>query len=85
MKPGNSFSGLASIIILGCKPLEFMRTCIIALGRHTRQPWELIVVDDGSSDATSAYLASVRDAVAVPVTVIANAASRGIAAAINQG
>ena len=84
MKPSNSLSGLASIVI-PCKPLEFIRPCITALGRHTRQPWELIVVDDGSTDETSAYLESARDAVPVPVTVIANAASRGIAAAINQG
>jgi glycosyltransferase involved in cell wall biosynthesis len=45
----------------------------------------MIVIDDGSSDETSAYLESVRDAVSVPVTVITNVTSRGIAAAINQG
>jgi glycosyltransferase involved in cell wall biosynthesis len=44
-----------------------------------------IVVDDGLTDETSAYLASVRDAAPVPVTVIADATSRGLAAAINQG
>ena len=85
MKPSNSLSGLASIIIPGCKPLELIRPCIAALGCYTRRPWELIVVNGGSSDETSAYLESARDAVPVPVTVIANAASRGIAAAINQG
>jgi glycosyltransferase involved in cell wall biosynthesis len=85
VKPSNSLSGLASIILPGCKPLELIRPCITALGRYTRQPWELIVVDDGSSEETSAYLESVRDAAAVPVTVIASATSRGIAAAINQG
>ena len=53
--------------------------------RYTQRPWKLIVIDDGSSDETSAYLESVRDAVSVPVTVISNITSRGIAAAINQG
>jgi hypothetical protein len=85
VKPSNSLAVLASIIIPCCDPLEVTRRCIIALGRHTRQPWDLIVVDDGSTDETSAYLASVRDAVPVPVTVIASATRRGIAAAINQG
>ena len=85
MKPSNSLSGLASIIIPGCKPLELIRRCIAALMRYTRRPWELIVVNDGSSDETSAYLESVRDAAPVPVTVITNVTSRGIAAAINQG
>ena len=85
MKLSDSLSGLASIIIPSCNPLESTRQCIAALRRYTRRPWELIVVDDGSSDETSAYLESVRDAVSVPVTVITNVTSRGIAAAINQG
>ena len=53
--------------------------------RYTRRPWELIVVDDDSTDETSAYLASMRDDVPVPVVVIANTTNRGIPAAINQG
>ena len=85
MKLSDSLSGLASIIIPSCNPLESTRQCIAALMRYTRRPWELIVVNDGSSDETSAYLESVRDAVSVPVTVITNVTSRGIAAAINQG
>ena len=85
MKPYDSLSGLASIIIPSCNPLESTRQCIAALMRYTRRPYELIVVNDGSSDETSAYLESARDAVSVPVTVIANVTSRGIAAAINQG
>jgi glycosyltransferase involved in cell wall biosynthesis len=85
VESSNSLSGLASIIIPGCKPLELIRPCITALRRYTRRPWELIVIDDGSSDEMSAYLESVRDAVSVPVTVITNVTSRGIAAAINQG
>jgi glycosyltransferase involved in cell wall biosynthesis len=85
VKLSDSLSGLASIIIPSCNPLESTRQCIAALMRYTRRPWELIVVNDGSSDETSAYLESVRDAVSVPVTVITNVTSRGIAAAINQG
>ena len=85
MKPSDSLSGLASIVIPSCNPLESTRQCIAALMRYTRRPWELIVVDDGSSDETSAYLASMRDDAAVPVTVIANTTNRGFPAAINQG
>jgi glycosyltransferase involved in cell wall biosynthesis len=47
--------------------------------------WELILVDDGLTDETSAYLASVQEAAPVPGTVIADATSRGLPAAINQG
>ena len=76
---------LASIIIPCWNQLEFTRHCIAALMRHTREPWELIVVNNGSTDGTEDYLAGVRDAAPVPVTVIANATNRGFPAAINQG
>ena len=76
---------LASIIVPCFNQLEFTRHCLRALFRHTRPPWELIVIDNGSRDGTGAYLAGVQDASPVPVTVIANASNRGFPAAINQG
>ncbi len=80
MKPG-----MASVIIPCWNQLEFTRHCISALMRHTRQPWELLVINNGSTDGTPDYLAGVQDASAVPVTVIANETNRGFPAAINQG
>src|SRR5260370_25402741 len=77
--------GLASIIVPCWNQLDFTKQCIRALREHTRPPWELIVVDNGSTDDTAVYLAGVQDAAAVPVTVIANATNRGFPAAINQG
>ena len=71
---------LASIIVPCFNQLEFTRHCLRALYRHTRPPWELIVIDNGSTDGTGMYLAGVQDGSPVPVTVIANAAkgaSRG--------
>ena len=75
----------ASIIIPCFNELEFTRQCLRALVRYTRPPWELIVVDNGSTDGTGAYLAGVQDVAPMPVTVIANAINRGFPAAINQG
>ena len=77
--------GLTSIIVPCWNQLEFTRQCIAALRNHTRPPWELIVVDNGSTDGTAAYLAGVRDTAAVPVTVVSNATNLGFPAAINQG
>ena len=43
------------------------------------------MIDNGSTDGTAEYLAGIRDAGRVPVTVITNAENRGFAAAVNQG
>ena len=81
----NTIRGLASIIVPCFNQREFTRGCLQSLFRYTRAPWELIVVDNGSTDDTRTYLAGVQDATAVPVTVVANATNRGFPAAINQG
>ena len=81
----NAVGGLASVIIPSWNQLEFTRQCIAALVRHTRRPWELIAVDNGSTDGTALYLSGVQDAAAVPVIVISNKENRGFPAAINQG
>ena len=78
-------AGLTSIIVPCCNQVEFTRLCVQALFRHTRPPWELIVVDNGSTDGTGDYLAGVRDAASVPVTIVKNGRNRGFPAAINQG
>ena len=81
----NAVGGLASIVIPCWNHLEFTQQCIAALVRHTRSPWELVVVDNGSTDGTGACPCGVQDAAAVPVTVISNHENRGFPAAINQG
>jgi len=81
----NTVPGLASIIVPCFNEWEFTRACLQSLFRYNRPPWELIVVDNGSTDDTACYLAGVQDATAVPVTVVANATNRGFPAAINQG
>ena len=77
--------GLASVVVPCWNQLEFTRQCISALKNHTRPPWELIVIDNGSTDGTDAYLGGVQDASAVPVTVISNRENRGFPAAVDQG
>jgi glycosyltransferase involved in cell wall biosynthesis len=81
----NTIRDLASVIIPCWNQLEFTSQYIPALLRHTRRPWELIAVNNGSTDGTAEYLAGVQDAAPVPVTAIANETNRGFPAAINQG
>ncbi len=76
--------GLASVIVPCFNQLEFTRQCVTALVRYTRPPWELIVVDDGSTDGTASYLAGSQDVSPIPVTVVTNPTNRGYAAAVNQ-
>jgi len=46
---------LAPVIVPCWTQLEFTRRCIAALMRRTRSPWELIVINNGSTDDTSDY------------------------------
>jgi hypothetical protein len=48
---------LTSIIILCCNELEYTRRCLDSVMEHTRQPYELILIDNGSTDL---YMSPVR-------------------------
>lgn len=76
---------LSSIIIPCSNQLAYTRHCIESLARHTRPPWELVAVDNGSTDGTAHYLAGVRDAAPFRVEVITNPGNRGFPAACYQG
>jgi GT2 family glycosyltransferase len=47
---------LTSIIILCCNGLEYTKLCLESVLRHTRSPYELILIDNGSTDGTAQYL-----------------------------
>ena len=51
---------LASIIILCCNQVAYTRLCLESVMQHSRAPYELILVDNGSTDATPAYLEEVK-------------------------
>lgn len=47
---------LTSIIILAHNQLDYTRKCIESIQRHTPEPHEVVVVDNGSTDGTREYL-----------------------------
>src|SRR5439155_25639597 len=47
---------LASVIILCCNEVEYTKMCVDSVFQHTCVPYELIVIDNGSTDDTPAYL-----------------------------
>ncbi len=73
---------LASVIIPCLNGLSDTRRCLLSLRRRTRHPYEVIVIDNGSSDGTSGYVRSLKDPA---IKLIRNPRNLGFAAAINQG
>lgn len=82
----DSSARLASVIILCCNELEYTRLCLESVLRHTRPPYELVLVDNGSTDGTPGFLEEFRARPGpVHVEVIRNETNRGFPAGCNQG
>jgi GT2 family glycosyltransferase/Tfp pilus assembly protein PilF len=78
-------SELVSIIVLCCNQLDYTRQCLESLLRHTRRPYEVLLVDNGSTDDTPAYLEEFRRrAGPARVEVLRNETNRGFPAGCNQ-
>ncbi len=76
---------LTSVIILFHNQLPFTRLCLDSVLRHTRAPYELILVDNGSTDGTAEYLEEVRARSGLArVEVIRNETNLGFPAGCNQ-
>lgn len=76
--------GLTSIVILTLGELALTQACLAAIDEHTPEPYELILVDNGSPDETPVYLeelARSRD----DLVVVLNTENRGFAGGCNQG
>ena len=75
---------LTSIVVVTRNGLEDTRSCLDSLEKHTVEPHEIVVVDNGSTDDTPEYLADLvrrRD----HVRLVLNRENRGYGAANNQG
>src|SRR5262249_24289097 len=84
--PPPAAEAMASIIILCCNEVKATRRCLDSVRRHTRKPYELILIDNRSTDTTPGLLEEVRSwAEPARVEVIRNAENRGYPAGVNQG
>ena len=72
--------GLASIIILAWNELPYTRLCVESVLRNTSPPFELVLVDNGSTDGTPEYFAGLADA-----KFIRNETNLGFPKGVNQG
>ncbi len=70
---------VATIVIPVFNRLDMTQQCVSALRRHTDVPYEIIVVDNGSTDGSGAW------AIREGLRVVSNMENRGFPAACNQG
>jgi glycosyltransferase involved in cell wall biosynthesis len=76
---------LASLIVVCSNQLDFTRGCLESILQHTRPPYELIVVDNGSTDDTPQYLDEIRHRPGPErVEIIRNETNPGHPPAVNQ-
>jgi GT2 family glycosyltransferase/MoaA/NifB/PqqE/SkfB family radical SAM enzyme len=80
-------SRLVSIVILTHNQLDCTRKCIAALAAHTSVPFELIVVDNASTDETVSYLENEvgERYPRLSLTMLRNSENLGYAAGNNLG
>jgi len=71
---------LTSIVMLTLNELEYTKKCIDSIERLTPEAYELIVIDNGSTDGTVEYLRTKPG-----IVVISNSENRGFGGGCNQG
>lgn len=71
---------LTSIVIVVYNQLQYTKQCVASIQEKTNTSYELVFVDNASTDKTSEYLDSLHG-----VTVISNRKNRGFSPGVNQG
>lgn len=78
--------GKVSIVVLNWNARPFLARCLDSIVRYTREPYELIVVDNGSDDGSPEVVEqTVRVHPEVDVTFLRNAENRYFSQGYNQG
>jgi GT2 family glycosyltransferase/tetratricopeptide (TPR) repeat protein len=83
----NADRPLASIVILTWNQLDYTRQCVDSLFKHTHSAFELIIIDNGSTDGTLEYVQELDRAhtACIRIETIANSNNVGFAKGCNQG
>jgi glycosyltransferase involved in cell wall biosynthesis len=77
---------ILSVVVCTRNRVDRLRRCIETFAIiHTDQEWELVIVDNGSDDGTSAFLASLPSHFGKARVITAFEPKRGLAAARNRG
>lgn len=83
----NADRPLTSIVLLTWNQLDYTRQCIESLFKYTHSAFELIVIDNGSTDGTLEYVRKLDRAhtACIRIETIANSNNLGFAKGCNQG
>jgi GT2 family glycosyltransferase len=73
-------SPLISIIMLTCNGLHYTKESVYSILQHTKENYELIFIDNGSTDGTVDFINSLNNA-----KVIINSTNQGFPSGCNQG
>ncbi|MCZ2344469.1 MAG: glycosyltransferase [Bacteroidales bacterium] len=76
--------GLTSIVILAHNELPYTRRCLESIRLVTDEPYELVLVDNGSSDGTADYFRQLASW-DPHLQVVLNPVNRGFPIGVNQG
>jgi GT2 family glycosyltransferase len=74
-----------SVIVVNWNRRDLLAACLQSLGRQTHADYQVIVVDNGSSDGSPEMVAKMAETYPVGLTLIQNSTNRGFCGANNQG
>ncbi len=74
---------MISVIVVNWNRRELLRSCLESLTRQSEKDFEVVVVDNGSTDGSLEMVSNFR--AAFPIQLICNRENRGFCAANNQG
>jgi GT2 family glycosyltransferase/glycosyltransferase involved in cell wall biosynthesis len=69
-----------SIILVTYNSINEIKPCLESISQYTKNPYEVIIIDNASKDGTSEYLQTLTD-----IKLILNQENKGFARACNQG
>ena len=74
-----------SVVVVTWNRRELLQACLASLSRQTHPSYEVVVVDNGSTDGSVEMVRALALSYPVPLRLIANPSNLGFCAANNQG
>jgi GT2 family glycosyltransferase len=81
----SQYSPTVSVVVVNWNRRELLKSCLESLERQTYPNYEVIIIDNGSQDGSTALVEEMAAAYPVPLKLAVNSENRGFCAANNQG